>query len=312
MLSLATHDFLAWMQVEGAAPLTISAYKSDLGQFQTVLARLGVTELGQIDASHVRRFLIDLKSRQYANATLARKVNCLRSFFTYCEDEGYIQSSPMRRINAPKKEKRVPNYLTGADERRILLAARHRSLQDFVLIKTLILTGMRRTEILSLTWRDIDFEAKALKVRGKGNKEREIPLHEELARDLWRLLHTRLPLRSQAVFVSRQGGPLQRDSLKRIVDQTTAAAGISVRATPHTFRHSFATRLVRQQVDLPTVRDLLGHADISTTSIYVHSSSATKRAAIETLGGIILASEKEGSRKLAGNKCMKVRRLGQR
>lgn len=292
MLSVTIHDFLTWLTVEGKSPLTITAYRSDLQQFQAILAENGLTELTQVDPPAVRRFLIELKRRSLSNSTLARKTNCLRSFFRYCEDEGYIQTSPMRRISAPKKEKRVPRYLTGADERRVLTAARRNGLQDFVVLETLALTGIRRAELFALQWQDIDFEAQTMRVRGKGMKERVLPLQADLARDLWQLLHTRLPLHSQAVFLTQNGTPMQKDSLARVINRAISAAGLTDRVTAHVFRHTFATRLLRQQFDLATVRDLLGHDDIATTSVYVHSSESTKRAAVGALGGILLGSRK--------------------
>jgi len=312
LYTLATHDFLTWLQVEGASPETIQAYRGDLRQFGATLAQVGISNISQIDSAVVRRFLLDLKSRGLSNATLARRLNCLRSFFGYCVDEGYLDRNPAARVPTPKREKRQPRYLASAEVRHLLMAARRHSFQDYLVVAVLSLTGIRRSELLALRWSDIDFEALAMRVHGKGNKERTVPIHPKLSRDLWSLLNSRLPLHShdEPVFLTRQHTPISRESLKRLVDRTAAAAGLEKHITPHIFRHTFATRLVAGQTNLAVVRDLMGHADVATTDIYVHASDGTKRAAVSSLGGIMLGSTNRCSSNLTGKKCLKFRRWG--
>lgn len=286
----AIADFLLYLEDHGNSDLTITSYRSDLRQFLAFLrANQGPTTLEEIRPVWIRSFLREKRRQGLSTSSVARKLNCLRSFFKFCVLQEWLERNPAQSVEAPKIAETLPSYLREDEVYRLLNAvnqAKHCfAKRDRALIKLLLTTGIRRSELINLNWEDINFKEKTLTVRqGKGKKDRIIPLKEEVLQDLWDYLQTRLPLTNNALFLSRQKTRINKDSLARILKKYIQAAGINEKkVTAHTFRHTFATSLIHQGVDVAVVKDLMGHEDIQTTMKYTHTSNAHRIAAIDKL-----------------------------
>ncbi|MCP4685822.1 MAG: tyrosine-type recombinase/integrase, partial [bacterium] len=208
-------------------------------------------------------------------ATLARKLSSVKHFFKYLQETSHIQANPAQAYRAPKIARYHPDYLSVAEIESIIKAAEQsgpRAKRDRAIIELLYGCGLRISELAELNLSQIEFEAGFVKVLGKGDKQRLVPLgeyaHEALDGYLELSDQNRRSLNSSLVFPNRIGKPFSRAGLWKIVRKLVLRAGISKKVTPHTFRHSFATHLLEGGADLRTVQEMLGHADISTTEIY--------------------------------------------
>ncbi len=274
--------FLRWLSFEkGYSDHTVSAYGRDLVQFTATLPQKIV--LGEIDSVHVRRYLVSLYGRNSA-ATVNRKLSALRSFFKYLLREKHITGDPVSGITGPKPGKNFPIFLT-VDEVFALLETPKKKdrfmARDLAILELLYSTGMRVTELVTRDISNLDFESSMLRVRGKGKKERLVPVGGP-ALDAVRKW---LPMRDQliadrarrgrevekkALFLNVRGGRLTSRSVERLVKSYGERAGIPQTVTPHALRHSFATHLLEMGADLRSVQELLGHASLSTTQRYTH------------------------------------------
>ncbi|MDP2728383.1 MAG: site-specific tyrosine recombinase, partial [Dehalococcoidia bacterium] len=220
-----------------------------------------------------------LKERQYAPATLARKVAAVKSFFRFLSAEGILDRDPTEEIDSPKVDKPLPKYLT-VDEVNTLLEqpAKDRSpegLRDRAMLELLYATGMRVSELVGLNVDDIDLGEGFVRCLGKGSKERLIPLHPEAGEIVLTYLEDGRPhlvtnSAQLALFLNRRGERLTRQGLWLILKGYASKAKISSEVTPHVLRHSFATHMLQRKADLRHVQEWLGHANISTTQVYTH------------------------------------------
>ncbi len=280
-------NFLNYLAVErGYSPHTIAAYRSDLAQFRDHLAARNVVTWRQVRKEHIQGYIRDLREREYAPATAARKVTAVRSFFRFLTAvEGLLDTDPTAAVEPPVTNRHLPHPLSVEEMERLLTAVNTdtpQGLRDRALLELLYATGMRAGEVIGLTLDDVDLEAGTVRCQGKGRKERILPLYERAAETLRAYLRTGRPqlLRqrtSAALFVTRLGRPLTRQWVWRVVRRHARAAGIERSVTPHTIRHSFATHLLDGGADLRTVQELLGHADIANTQIYTQVSTRRKR-----------------------------------
>ncbi len=288
-LEEAIEDFLCYMEDQGKSDLTVSSYRYDYMQFMEYLKEnQAPVVVEEIKPFRIQKFLRYRRRLGNSTSSTARKLHALSSFFKFCVKQEWIDRNPAENIDAPKipetlpiilKDSEVSGLLSAANSARHYLAKRDRAL-----IKVLLTTGVRRSEAINLDWEDIDFKEKTLTVRqGKGGKDRVIPLRDETLDDLWDYLQSRLPLTDRAVFFSRQRNRVSKDSISRTVSRYVRAAGISKKVTAHTFRHFFASHLLRQGVDVAVLKDLMGHRDISTTMKYTHSSNSLRRSAIDNI-----------------------------
>ncbi|MEW6662056.1 MAG: tyrosine-type recombinase/integrase [Bacillota bacterium] len=186
------------------------------------------------------------QSFNYKSSTIARRVNCLRSFFNFCVDQDYIIVSPDRKIKPPKLPKRIPVYLREGELQRLLHTPESMKdidemwLQDKAMLHILAFCGLRRSELLSLNWDNIDFKNATLKVRGKGDLERIVPLKSDVCDLLWDYLQTRLPLTHRALFLNEKGNRLDKDTVRRRFRACVQQAGLDAPViTPHKLRHTF-------------------------------------------------------------------------
>ncbi|MFM9996024.1 MAG: tyrosine recombinase XerC [Phycisphaerales bacterium] len=245
------------------------------------------------DADSIRGFLTHLGGQSYSAATMARKIATLRSFYKWAERRGVSDSNPMTLIRTPRQTKRLPKAIT-VDQIERLLSAPDQSdvlgMRDRAMLETLYSTGLRVSELVGLELNDIDMPSEAVKVRGKGKKERIVPLGSHAVGAIARYMEM---LRADArfapawnearphrpLFVNKHGGRLSSRSVRRKLDKYLKSVGLDPTISPHTLRHSFATHLLDNGADLRSVQELLGHQSLSTTQVYTHLTTQRMQAA---------------------------------
>jgi integrase/recombinase XerD len=212
-----------------------------------------------------------------AAATLGRKVACLRSFYRYLRRDGVIQHDPTADLRGPRKPQRLPRVLTRDDVGRLLAQPRGASplaLRDRALLELMYACGLRVSEAVGLDVGDVDLEEGVLRARGKGSKERLVPVGRQALAALAAYLRGGRPALLRAperrLFVNQRGRGLSRQGLYKIVQGHARRAGLAERMSPHTLRHTFATHLLAGGCDLRSLQEMLGHADLATTQVYTH------------------------------------------
>ena len=273
-IEAAIEAFLLELRVErGLSPLTIAAYARDLRQFAASAA-----DDWRSDPEAARHFIGGLRIAGRKPTTQARKVAALRSFYAFALREGIVQRDVATLLDTPRPGSYLPDVLAPEQVIAILDAPPDEEasgIRDRAILELLYDCGLRVSELTGLDLERIDLARLQLRVIGKGNKERPVPMTEEARERLHRYLNGpredwTAGKPTPAVFVSRRGRRLARESVYRLVRGWAEAVGASENVTPHTFRHSFATHLLEGGADLRVVQTLLGHASISTTQLYTH------------------------------------------
>jgi len=277
-------------QARGASEATLRGYARDLQQFGRFLRQHRLADSwAEVKPSHVRRFLADLHARKYARASLARKLSAIRAIYRHLSRRGEVETDPTIGISAPRLPRRLPKFLYQSDMEKLLAAPDGDTplgLRDRALLETLYATGLRVSELASLTVSQASGAAE-LRVIGKRGKERLVllgrPAQAAIASYLEEgrpHLYAKRPEHDQdhdLLFLNRRGGPLTTRSVRRVVHKHLLAACAQHGIGPHALRHSFATHLLENGADLRTVQELLGHASLSTTQIYTHVTRARLR-----------------------------------
>jgi integrase/recombinase XerD len=281
-----TFDFLGYLELErGLSRNTLEAYRSDLQQFGQFVDRRRLDPL-EVQTVDLADFVSELASgtaerAPAAPATLQRKIACLRSFYRYLRREQILDRDPASELRGPRSGARLPNVLSRDEVARLLGQPRGRTpaaLRDRALLETMYACGLRASEAIGLELSALDLEAGILRARGKGSKERIVPIGGKAVEALTLYLEQGRPrlvgLHPEThVFVNQRGGGLSRQGLYKIVRRHARAAGLEHRMSPHTLRHTFATHLLTGGCDLRSLQEMLGHADIGTTQIYTHLST---------------------------------------
>jgi integrase/recombinase XerD len=293
-------DFLAYLELErGLSRNTLDAYRGDLLQLGEFLRR---REVSALDAGHqdLAAFLSELATgtaerAPVAPATLQRKAACLRSFYRHLRREGLLEHDPTAELRGPPRLQRLPSVLS-REEVALLLrqpaGSEPLALRDRALLEVMYACGLRASEAIALQLADVDLEEGMLRARGKGSKERIVPVgrHAVAALRVWcergrptllggsgagpsRTPHLPHAEDSAALLLNHRGRPLTRQGLYKIVQGHARSAGLAERMSPHTLRHTFATHLLAGGCDLRSLQDMLGHADLATTQIYTHLSA---------------------------------------
>src|SRR5215217_7468006 len=279
-------DFLAYLEFErGLSRNTLEAYRGDLLQLGRFLRERHVSALDASPAD-LSDFLTQLASgdsehRPASPATIHRKSACLRSFYRHLRREGLLDADPTATLSAPRRSRKLPQVLTRGEVEQLLSQPRGtdpQALRDRALLELMYACGLRASEAIGLEVGDVDIEAGVLRARGKGSKERLVPIGREAVLATRAYLDRGRPalvgLRDEPrLIVNRRGGGLTRQGLYKIVQRYARAVGLEGRMSPHTLRHTFATHLLAGGCDLRSLQEMLGHADIATTQIYTHLSA---------------------------------------
>ena len=274
------------------SPNTVAAYRRDLHQFRDWMDvhRPGWEweDIGRLD---LRAYLGHLGRRGLARRSIARKLSAVRTFFRHLHREGVVEANPSRTVRSPRLERRLPAWLTRGDVDRMFVLAESRAaegtfrgLRDLAILESFYATGMRLSELQGLSIRDIDLVGDQVKLRGKGRKERIVPLGGAAARALRRYEPRRREIltstgsgEKEALFISDRGTRLSTRRIQAIVGEVLDAVADQGELSTHALRHSFATHLLDAGADLMAVKELLGHASLSTTRIYTHTSKERLR-----------------------------------
>ncbi|MGB2804380.1 MAG: site-specific tyrosine recombinase XerD [Candidatus Zixiibacteriota bacterium] len=272
-------QFLNHLSVErDLSANTIDSYRRDLNEYLNFLREIKVDSVGAITAEHVTSFIARLSRKGLAANTIARKLSSLRRFHKFLVIEGYCDIDPTSTLESPRQWRKLPTFLTQEEVKNLLkqpdLSA-PLGLRDEAILEFLYATGVRISELIHTKRKDVLTEVELIRVIGKGNKERIIPIGRAAIASVQKYLREARPKLANensedVLFLNRRGRPFSRMGLWKILRKYVNQAGITKRVSPHTIRHSFATHLLEGGADLRAVQEMLGHTDISTTQIYTH------------------------------------------
>ena len=283
MIDRYIDKFLNYLKIEkNVSPHTVINYSIDLKDAAKFLG--DSVEIDKIDYLSLRKFLADLKTKNYSKRTMARKFACLRSFFKFLYREGHIKANPIAGLSTPKLDRKLPIFLDEGEVAKLLDAPDTKELsglRDKAMLETLYSSGLRVSELVGLNMENIDFIGGVLKVLGKGRKERLVPIGDRALKSIKAYLEKRpvCPRRQttagrgdvkKAVFLNKFGLRLTDRSVRRTLEKYIHITSLREDVSPHTLRHSFATHLLNRGADLRSVQELLGHMNLSTTQIYTH------------------------------------------
>lgn len=290
------NSFLNYLAVEkGFSENTLAAYQNDLHQMAS-FAEEEATKQGSMPSwtnfgrQGMLSYLLNLKERNYASTTIARKVAAARSFFGFMLAEGIIKADPTENMSSPTVGKSLPKPISISQVRQLLdqpaKLSTPEAKRDQAMLQLLYASGMRISELVSLNLGDVDTEGGYVRCFGKGHKERVIPIHEQAALAVKeyaentrpQLLHNKS---ETALFLNPRGDRLTRQGFWQKLKEYAKSANLDIHISPHTLRHSFATHMLSGGADLRAVQELLGHANISTTQVYTHLTSEHVRRTYE-------------------------------
>jgi integrase/recombinase XerC len=265
---------------------TVLAYTNDINQFQIYLkAEFQIDNILETQFQMLRSWIVHLIDLQDSVSTINRKISCLKSFFKFCLKNNWVAVNPTAKLTRPKMPKRIPKQVefTKLMDLKDFLQEQSKDNQyntyrDYSMFMTFYSCGLRRSELIELKWSDIDFTKKELKILGKGNKERFVPLHSEMAVILKRyqelLLQQSFEIKTEPslVYLTDSGEKMYPNfvyrKIKTYLNKVTTQTGLS----PHSLRHSFATHLLNEGAELNAVKELLGHSSLAATQVYTSSS----------------------------------------
>ena len=280
-LTEAVDSFLSFQTIErNASKLTVNAYSKDLVELMEYAALENASEIAQVDYFVLRGFVASLYDRQLAKSSIERKIATIRSFFSYLYKKRLIEENPARILKFPKKEKKILNVFPYEDIEKLLNAPEEGNAaapRDRLILELLYGTGVRVSELVGLNMGDVDFSGARIRIRGKGKKERILPLadfHIKLIKDylgsIPAMLHKNSMPDGEALILNRRGGRLSARNVLELVKQYLRQTGLPDTYSPHSFRHTFASHLLAAGADLRSIQELLGHEALSTTQKYTH------------------------------------------
>jgi integrase/recombinase XerC len=277
-LKSSIQDYLAYIQSEkNYSAHTFAAYKKDLFSLADFLKSEQEEKIapGLIRRKDIQNYLIHLSQKGFDPASIQRKLSTLRSFFKYLQRRLKVKTNPASSLEAPKRKKRLPRSLSWPQVKSLLEPSLYQKekegLRDRAILELLYNTGLRLAEISSLKRGDIDFQAGEIKVLGKGNKERIVPIGENAAKILTAYMDSKKS-EDDFIFSNKYGEKLSRRGIARVVKKYGAKVIEEKKFSPHVLRHSFATHLLDEGANLLAVKEMLGHEKLSTTQIYTHLS----------------------------------------
>ncbi len=265
--------FMRYLEIEkNYSGHTLINYKLDLEDFNKFIAG---GQLEKIDYLALRKYLAVLKEKNFGTRSVCRRLSALRSFFRFLCREGYIKTNPTLMLSSPKMEKHLPSFMTEEETSRLIDSAQGKApqdvsgLRDRAILEVFYSSGLRISELVGLNLEDMDFISGILKIRGKGKKERIVPIGETALSAVRKYLDKRKKA-SEALFLNNHNRRITARGVRFLLTKYLKASAIKPGVSAHTFRHSFATHLLNHGADLRTVQELLGHANLSSTQIYTH------------------------------------------
>lgn len=272
--------FITYLDCERKySPYTITAYKKDLISFQEFCKKeFQIKEISQVSYSLIRSWIVSLVEGGISNRSINRKVSSLKSYFNYLLKSRQIEDHPLRKHQSLKVEKRVNLPFSEKEINEVLdffeYAEDFEQVRDKLIIELLYTTGMRRAELIGLKEGSIDLSQNLVKVVGKRNKERQLPLLNSVTNTIkkYRVLREGLEGKSDSFFLTKKGEEIYPTLVYRIVNNYFGKVSVKVKKSPHIVRHSFATLLLSEGADLNSVKELLGHSSLASTQVYTHSN----------------------------------------
>ncbi|MBU1796790.1 MAG: tyrosine-type recombinase/integrase [Bacteroidetes bacterium] len=278
-INVIIDQFLSELKgIKNAANNTISAYKRDLGQFNSFISELNISEIDKVTKKHIRHFIVQLNSYGNSTSTIARKLTTLRGVFRYAIKNSYIDINPLKNIFNPKIKRNIPETLSLNSFENVInnLSKKEVEKNNLLLIAIFELlygSALRVSELCSLNYEDIDLINKIVKVRGKGSKERIVPLGTQSIAAIKNYLkvvnHTS---KTSALFFAKSGKRIYPRIIQKHVKENIQLVSDISKKSPHVLRHSAATHMLDNGADLLSVKEILGHENLSTTQIYTHVS----------------------------------------
>ena len=274
--------FTDYLELErNYSQLTVKAYTNDINSFQSFLAKeFADTKLSEVNYAQIRNWIVQLVEAKISNRSINRKVSALNSYYKFLLKIGDIEVNPLVKHKALKTSKKIQvpfseaEIIVALDE--LYYEDSYKGIRDRLIIELFYSTGIRRIELVNLKLLDIDFGNKTLKVLGKRNKERYVPLLYSVIQTLELYIEKRKQLKEiknkQALFLTNKGVKIYETLVYRIINEYFSLASNKVKKSPHILRHSFATHLLNQGADLNAVKELLGHSSLAATQVYTHNS----------------------------------------
>jgi len=267
----------------GASKNTLAAYRSDLKIFNKWLAEKSFIS---VNSKHIQDYFSDRQKNNIGSSTQARILTCLHSFYQYLLTNQLIKKEPTEQVTHPKLEKKLPVFLNIQEVEKLLEAPSSSSLfgqRDRAMLELLYSCGLRVSELINLSYHNINLKEEFIRIHGKGNKERVLPMGEIAIDYLMKYETNARPMllksgQSDSYFLSNRGSAMSRQNFFYIIKAYANQVGIDKPLSPHTLRHAFATHLVQKGADLRSVQLMLGHSDISSTQLYTHIQNAQLKA----------------------------------
>jgi len=279
-MQIQIDNFITYLKIEKQLSVhTLAAYQRDLEKLRLSLAEKNINNAKQVTQQDIRLFSHTLRTQSLASKSIQRMLSTYRSFFNYLLREGIIKNNPAATVSAPKLEKRLPKTLDVDQISQLLKEPKPNDsdlvIRDHAMMELFYSSGLRLSELSGLRINDIQFSQAAMRVTGKGNKARDLPIGSKAIEALQRWLKIRTTYlkpesKEDIVFLSKQGKPLGNRSIQMRLKKCAQDNEIGTHLHPHMLRHSFASHMLESSSDLRAVQELLGHADISTTQIYTH------------------------------------------
>lgn len=279
-LSTILNQFVQYLETERRySEHTLLAYQKDLEQFTQYAGFGSAADLKEANHQLIRGWMVELLEQKLTARSLNRKLSCLRSFFKWCKSQGHVSESPMLKVRGPKTEKRLPQFVKQSEfapERigPLFDTKTFDGIRDLLMVELFYQTGIRRAELIGLKERDVS--ATHIKVLGKRNKERIIPIGQELAEQIaeYRLKKPQKGDSAHFLFVKKDGKKLTPEFVYRKINAYLGSVTNVQKKSPHVLRHTFATHMLNNGAGLETLKELLGHANLSATQVYTHNSFA--------------------------------------
>lgn len=277
-INAAIECFINYISTERRlATRTVALYTDALAHFSSFLSAQNISEVEDVDALQVRKWQVSMIEANLAPATVKLELSALRSWFKYLRRQKWITVDVMANVTPPKLPKHLPIFFRESEVEKIytyseLFADTFEGKRDKLLLQILYETGIRLSELIGLRDSSVDFSAGIIKVLGKRDKERYIPIENELAHNIQCYFSLKQGIEncSNTLFVGETGKPMSKSNVETVVKKYMSLVSNADRISPHVFRHSFATHLLNEGADINAIKELLGHADISATEIYTH------------------------------------------